>query len=96
MGNVISLTEPAEFATKLWAAVTPDRRWPTKDVEPGSKSGNDGGGRRRAKMLIKGVATPVVDANQIILISVGEEIQPYVLHGESEMRCEGVVMGFEG
>ena len=64
-----------EVAMELRASVTMNRRWPFKKVKPGRGNLEDGIRCEGTEELIKWITTPVVDANQVILPSEGEEVK---------------------
>ena len=82
MHDIMAVTKAGKFTAKLWTSVAVNGGWPAEKVEPRSKNSNYSVGRKRT---VERVSAPVIHADEIILVSIVEKIQPNMLHGEAEM-----------
>ena len=97
MNYIMFCTEGRKRSTKLWPAIASNGRWPAKVVEPINKDRDDCVRRERAYLRVQRITTPVVDANQMLLISICKQVEATCCMGYP--KCEeggGVFMGLNG
>ena len=80
------LTKTRKVATELGASVATNGRRPSKKVKPRREDFENRVGSKRTKELVERVATPVVDADEVVFSAKRKQVELQMLHWGPEVR----------